>query len=88
MRTPLSLLQAGAVFVLLIGVANVLNLTLSRVNTKRPEWAVRHALGAGTGALLRQLVAESLLLTTMAVAIRVALGWGCLRVPVHSLGAG
>lgn len=78
-RTPLALLQAGAALVLLIGAVNVLNLMLARANTKRPEFAVRHALGAGRAALLRQSLAESLLLTMTASAVGVALAWGSLR---------
>jgi putative ABC transport system permease protein len=67
--TSLWLLQCGALFVLLIGCVNVVNLLLARANAKRPELAVRYALGAGRGALLRQMVMESLLLTFAAAAI-------------------
>jgi predicted permease len=79
-RQPLVLLQTGAGFVLLIGVVNVLNLMLARTSNKRPELAVRHALGAGRGALLRQLLAESCLLTLVATLIGTALAWASLQV--------
>ena len=79
-QMPLSLLQAGAVFVLLIGVVNVLNLTLARVNAKRSELAIRHALGAGAATLLRQLLAESVLLATVAVTLGSGLAWASLRI--------
>jgi Acidobacterial duplicated orphan permease len=79
-QRPLSLLQVGAALVLLIGVVNVLNLTLARVNSKRAELAIRHALGAGRATLLRQLLTESLLLTMAAVALGTGLAWASLRV--------
>jgi predicted permease len=61
--SSLWLLQGGALLVLLIGCGNVVNLFLARMNVKRTELAIRVALGAGRGVLLRQMLAESLLLT-------------------------
>jgi predicted permease len=64
-QKPLLVLFCAVGFVLLIACANVSNLFLSRGWARRREFAIRTAIGATRGALLRQLAVESVLVALM-----------------------
>jgi predicted permease len=79
-RPILYLMWGGALFVLLIGAVNVANLVLVRSRARIKELATRLALGGSKARVARQLVTESVILTMVAAAAGLTIGYSALRI--------
>jgi len=88
LRTPLTIIMGMVLLVIAMAVVNVASLLLVRAAGRVREFSVRFALGATTGQIARQLLAEGLLLGVCGAAIGLVLAPPALRLLIHWMSPG
>lgn len=79
LKTPILILWGAVGFVLLIACSNIAGLTLARASTRSREFAVRATLGATRWHLMRQMFAESLILSFSGSLLGLCIGYSFIR---------